>query len=180
MVLTFPGPGYLCFEDGVFWLAFTGKFVYIAHPFILLRLNPFDLSVAVEASKNVSWPWLSLLRGWGSLTMAFPGKYVHIYIYIYIYIAFVKDHTFLLFSHKQLFWWLRHLKVDKWECQNRKISISYKNKKISGTECWQLTDVVMRAILRKINDLMISELELRSDFKGMLQWNIENFLKKPI
>ena len=28
--------------------------------------------------KNVSWPWLSPLRGWGSLTMAFTGKFVYI------------------------------------------------------------------------------------------------------
>ena len=26
---------------------------------------------------NVSWPWLSPLRGWGSLTMAFTGKFVY-------------------------------------------------------------------------------------------------------
>ena len=43
------------------------------------------MSVA-EGAKNVSWPWLSPLRGSGSLTMAFTGKFVHIYIYIYIYI----------------------------------------------------------------------------------------------
>ena len=30
---------------GSLTMAFTGKFVYMAHHFILLRLNPFDLSV---------------------------------------------------------------------------------------------------------------------------------------
>ena len=30
--------------------------------------------------KNVSWPSLSLLRGWSSLTMAFTGKFLYIYI----------------------------------------------------------------------------------------------------
>ena len=33
----------------------------------------------------VPWPWLSLLQGWGSLTMGFTCKFVYIYIYIYIY-----------------------------------------------------------------------------------------------
>ena len=86
-------------------MAFTGKFVYMAHHFILLRLNPFDLRVdrerwwfehsvswlwvclSAEGAKNVSWPWLSPLRGWDSwdsLTMAFTGKSVYIYIYIHI------------------------------------------------------------------------------------------------
>ena len=51
--------------------------------------------------KNVSWPWLSPLRGWGSLNMAFTGKFIYIiiqfyinfYIYIYIYINFLKIFT---------------------------------------------------------------------------------------
>ena len=34
-----------------------------------------------EDTKNVSWPWLSLLRGWGSLAMAFTGKFVYIAYY---------------------------------------------------------------------------------------------------
>ena len=32
----------------------------------------------------VSWPLLSPLGGWGSLTMAFTSKFVYIYIYIYL------------------------------------------------------------------------------------------------
>ena len=35
--------------------------------------------LSAEGAKNVSWPWLSLLQGWGSLTMAFTGKFVYIY-----------------------------------------------------------------------------------------------------
>ena len=76
----------------------------MAHHFILLRLNPFGLRVyregwwfehsmswlqvclSAEGAKNISWPWLYPLRGWGSLTIAFTGKFVYIYIYIYIYI----------------------------------------------------------------------------------------------
>ena len=34
-----------------------------------------------KGAKNVSWPWLSLLRGWCSVTMTFTGKFVYIYIY---------------------------------------------------------------------------------------------------
>ena len=47
------------------------------------------MSVA-EGAKNVSWPWLSPLRGSGSLTMAFTNKFVHIYIYIYICIYIIR------------------------------------------------------------------------------------------
>ena len=39
--------------------------------------------LSAEGAKNVSWPWLPLLRGWGSLTMTFSGKIVYI-LYIYI------------------------------------------------------------------------------------------------
>ena len=79
----------------------------MAHHFILLRFNPFGLRVdregwwfersmswlrvclSAEGAKNVSWPWLSPLRGWGSLTMTFTSKFVYIYIYIYIYIFII-------------------------------------------------------------------------------------------
>ena len=68
----------------------------MAHHFILLRLSPFGLRVdregwwfehsvswlqvclSTEDAKNVSWPWLSPLRGWGSLTVAFTGKFEYI------------------------------------------------------------------------------------------------------
>ena len=33
--------------------------------------------LSAEGAKNVSWPWLSPLRGWGSLTMASTGKFVY-------------------------------------------------------------------------------------------------------
>ena len=36
--------------------------------------------------KTFPGPWLSPLRGWGSLTMTSTGKFVYIHIYIYIYI----------------------------------------------------------------------------------------------
>ena len=43
------------------------------------------ICLSAEGTKNVFWPWLSPLRGLGSLTMALTGKFVCIYIYIYIY-----------------------------------------------------------------------------------------------
>ena len=73
----------------------------MAHHFILLRLNPFGFRVdregwwcehsvswlrvclSAEGTKNVSWPWLSPLRGWGSLTMASIGKFANLYIYMH-------------------------------------------------------------------------------------------------
>ena len=75
--------------------AFTGKFVYMAYHFIWLQLNPFSLTVdrdgcwfdhslsellvclAAEAAKNVSWPWIFPLRGWGNVTMEFTAKFVY-------------------------------------------------------------------------------------------------------
>ena len=93
-------------------MAFTGKFVYMAHHFILLRINHFDLRVDRERwwfehspsqlrvclsagdAKNVSWSCLSPLRGQDSLTMAFTGKFVCIYIYIYISDIRIVVHIF--------------------------------------------------------------------------------------
>ena len=72
----------------------------MAHHFILLWLHLFGLRVdregwwfehsmsllrvwlSAEGAKSVSWPWLSPLRGWGSLTMAFTGKFVYIWLTI--------------------------------------------------------------------------------------------------
>ena len=77
-------------------MSLAGKFLYLAYHFNLLRLNPFELRVnrkewwfepsvswlqvclSAEGAKNVSWPWLSPLRGWGSLTMSITGKFVYL------------------------------------------------------------------------------------------------------
>ena len=48
MLKTIAGPGYLCSKDGLVWLAFTGKLVYIVHHFILLQFIPFELGVDIE------------------------------------------------------------------------------------------------------------------------------------
>ena len=54
-------------------------YIYKAHCVIVARV-----CFSAEDAKNVSWPWLSPLRGWGSLTMSLTGKFVYIYIYIHI------------------------------------------------------------------------------------------------
>ena len=71
-----------------------GKFVYMAHHFILLRLNPFGLRIDREGwwfehsmsklqvflsavgAQNVSWLWPSPLGRWDSLTMTSTGNFV--------------------------------------------------------------------------------------------------------
>ena len=95
-------------------IAFTGKFVYIwliissCCGSILLTLGLIErdgslstlvlklqVCLSAEGGINFFWPWLSPLRGWCCLTMAFTGKFVYIYIYIYIYIQ-KKDRRLLL------------------------------------------------------------------------------------
>ena len=36
-----------------------------------------------EGAKNVSWPWLSLLRGLGSLAVAVLGNFAHMVHHFY-------------------------------------------------------------------------------------------------
>ena len=49
-------------------------------------VSQLRVCLSADGAKNVSWPWLSPLRGWGSVAMAFTGKFVFVYnIYIYIY-----------------------------------------------------------------------------------------------
>ena len=54
--------------------------------YIYIYIYILRVCLSAEGAKNVSWPLLSPLRGWGSLTMAFTGKFVYIYMYVYIYI----------------------------------------------------------------------------------------------
>ena len=65
----------------------TGKFVYMAHHFILLRLNLFCLKVdslwlSGEGAKSVSWSGLSPPWRWGSVTITFTGNFVHMGVHI--------------------------------------------------------------------------------------------------
>ena len=42
--------------------------------------------LSAGGTKNVSWPWLSPLRGWGCLTMSLIGKFVCVSLYVCVYI----------------------------------------------------------------------------------------------
>ena len=56
-------------------MAFTGKFVYMAHHFIMLRLNPFGLTVDREGwwfEHSVSWLRVCLSAE-GVKNVTFPG-----------------------------------------------------------------------------------------------------------
>ena len=41
-------------------------------------MSKFCVCLSTEGPKNVSWPQLSLLGGWGSLTMTSTGKFVYL------------------------------------------------------------------------------------------------------
>ena len=98
----FPGLGYLHPQDEVvrlwhslvhlyIWLTISSCCGSIPLTLGLIErgggLNSFvsqlQVCLSAEGAINVSWPWLSLIRGWGSLTMAFTSKFIYIY-YIYI------------------------------------------------------------------------------------------------
>ena len=102
-------------------MEFVGKFVYIAYQFILLRLSPFGLRADMvgrcfehavpqlriffssESAKNVFWLWLSPLRGWASLTMAFTCKFV----YIVHHLILLLLNPFGLRVYREG-WWFEH------------------------------------------------------------------------
>ena len=90
-------------------IAFTGKFVYIAHHFILLHFSRFDLSVITDGrwfDHSVSLCHNSKFYYQGTKT--FPGHllistpirdsysvYREIYIYIYIYIIYIYVYIYI-------------------------------------------------------------------------------------
>ena len=45
-------------------------------------LSQLRVCLSGEGAKNVSWPWLSPLCGWGSLTLAFLRKFAYIWLKI--------------------------------------------------------------------------------------------------
>ena len=49
---------------------YTYLYIYI---YIYTHIFAAGLLVSRVCAKKVSWSWLSPLRGWGSLTMAFTG-----------------------------------------------------------------------------------------------------------
>ena len=113
-------------------MEFNGKFMYIAHQFIFLRLNPCALSVdrvvwwfensvsqllnsvsqllnsvsqflvrlSAEGAKNVSRSWISPLQRWGSLTIAFTGKFV----YIALKLILLQLNPFALRGDREVRW----------------------------------------------------------------------------
>ena len=55
----------------------------------VLKLKVF---LSAEGSKNVSWPWIPLLRGWDSLTMVSFGKFGYIKLTILSYYGTILVH----------------------------------------------------------------------------------------
>ena len=64
-----------------------------------------------EGAENVSWPWLSPLRGWGSLTMTSTGKFVYIYIYTYIYIVYIYIYIYIIYTERE-----KEREEREWSC----------------------------------------------------------------
>ena len=62
--------------------------------------------MSTEGAKNVSWPRLSPLQGWCSLTMAFTGKFV----YMVHYLILLWFNLFDL-SVEREGWWFEHFCV---------------------------------------------------------------------
>ena len=48
---------------------FGNKNIYIKKIYLYIYIY-IHIYLSAEGAKNVSWPWLSPIRGWGSLTMA--------------------------------------------------------------------------------------------------------------
>ena len=68
-------------------LQFHGLFTVTFHFGCCHRQSPrLFYSNYIYVCFVASWPWLSTLRGWRSLTIALTGKFVYIYIHIYIHI----------------------------------------------------------------------------------------------
>ena len=100
MLKTFPGPGFLRSEDGVvwqllllvnlyIWLTILSCYGSISLAWVLIGkddglstvLSQLRVCLSAEGARNISWPWLSPLWRWGSLTMAFTGN---LYIWLTI------------------------------------------------------------------------------------------------
>ena len=90
---TFPGPGYLHSEDGVVWLCHL-----LVNLYIWLTISscygsiPLTLGLIGRDGGFTTLCHMSLLWGWGSLTISLItvkfayNIYIYIYIYIYIHI----------------------------------------------------------------------------------------------
>ena len=61
------------FEASV-WRLIVGQ-SWVQHE--VVRSNPTRANFVAEGARNVSWPWLSPLQGWGSLTLASTSKFLY-------------------------------------------------------------------------------------------------------
>ena len=96
-------------------MAFSGEFLYIwltisscygSIPLTLRligrdgglstpQLSQLWVCLSAKGAKNIFWHWLSPLRVWGILTMAFTGKFVYIFIYIYILYIYICMYIYI-------------------------------------------------------------------------------------
>ena len=109
-------------------MTWLGKFVHIFCNFIVLQLNHFGLRVdregwgfdhsvswlwvclSAEGAKNVCWPRLSPIKGWGSLTVTF----ICIFAYITHHLILLQLNTFGLRVDREWWWFepsLSYLRV---------------------------------------------------------------------
>ena len=94
------GPGYLGSKDGVaslwhFVVNLDIRLTLLSYCISILvprcgckgqrfkrSVSQLRISLSAFGAKKVSWPWLSLLQRWGSLTMEFVGKFSYIWLTI--------------------------------------------------------------------------------------------------
>ena len=76
------------------------------------RVSELWVCLSAEGAKNVSWPWLSPPRGWGSLTMAFIDKF----IYMAHHFILQQLNPFDLRIDREG-WWFEHSFVIVYSCR---------------------------------------------------------------
>ena len=119
---TFPGPGYLRYEDRIVW-----RYHFLVNLYIFLTISSCYGSILFTLGligtygvlstlgswlwvclsgggvKYFSWSWLFLLRRWGRLNMAFTGNFVYIANY-FILLWFNPFHLKVVREG----WWFEH------------------------------------------------------------------------
>ena len=120
----FIGPCYLCSKDKVVWLWHLQVNLYIWLTILscygsipstlgLIRrdgglstlCHSCEFACQQRVLKRFPWPWLSPLRGWDSLTVAFTGKFVYLYLYLYlsIYLSIYLYRSIYLFIYLSIY-----------------------------------------------------------------------------
>ena len=87
---------------------FLNVFLMIFHQdhllFPIFCVNTNYIFLSAEGAKNVSWLHsISPLRGWGSLFMAFLGKFIYICIYIYNYVLYAYIYNYILYAYIHIY-----------------------------------------------------------------------------